>query len=267
MPTPRVNGSLLPVRTRIQRSYDPNKGMVIRQEFESAGDNLGGIANQCIENGISFDETSSGRRSRISFESSGNTGGGRDINTDTWQLMANELSDDVINHPRARALPAVPDTNSLKNVLAQVKKFQENGTVATLTGDALLLYDLLTHGKDKYPVGQYVLMHTTNVAGSYAANISDLNVESTYSTAALVTEISDTSLWSNPCPARLIYKIQNIEAQIESDTYTLWGWRKLPSKEIMTANNRIEISTEYWLGAWSRLCFAQYGTNAEFGLA
>jgi hypothetical protein len=50
-------------------------------------------------------------------------------------------------------------------------------------------------------------------------------------------------------------KINSIAAPPVVDDL-LWGWRKLPSTETTAANNRVDISTEYWLAAWSKLLYA-----------
>jgi len=268
MPKPRINGSIQPIRTALRQQYDPQRGMVTSQEFESAGDGLNGLANQCLRDGIQFEHTSNGRRSKLRFESSGNTGGGDDVNTDTWQLLCNEASKSILEHPRVLALNQEDenDPNSVKSVKAQVEL--HNAHVALKeplpTGDALLLYNMLVRGVSSYQVGGYVLKHTTNVAGSYASNIADVNVEKVYSIPALVREITDQTLWAKPCPPRLVYKIENLDVQIHTNDDVLWGWRKLPSQETMSANNRIDISTEYWLAAWTRLVFEPYGDSAEF---
>lgn len=268
MPRPIINGSREPVRTSIRYSYDPQKGMVTRQEFESAGDGLGGLANQCVRDGIQFEHVANGRRSKLSFESSGNTGGGEDINADNWQLLCNETSKSIFEHKRVLDLAQTDptDPNSVSSVKAQVELHEKNRALKEPlpTGDALLLYNMLIKGVSSYQVGGYVLKHTTNVAGGYAANIADINVEKVYSIPALVREISDVTLWTKPCPPRLIYKIQNLEVQIATNEDLLWGWRKLPAQETLAANNRIDISTEYWLAGWTRLVFEPFGPSEEF---
>jgi len=268
MPRPIINGSREPIRTSIRYSYDPQKGMVTRHEYESAGDGLSGIANQCLQDGIQFEHTANGRRSKLSFESSGNAGEGGDVNADNWQLLCNENSKSIFEHPRVLALVQTDrnNPNSVSSVKDQVKRHDANEPLKTplQTGDALLLYNMLIRGVSSYQVGGYVLKHTTNVAGNYAANIADIGVEKVYSTPALIREISNVTLWTKPCPARLIYKIQNLDVQIPTNEDLIWGWRKLPAQETMAANNRIDISTEYWLGGCTRLVFEPQGPLEEF---
>ncbi|MGN6552317.1 MAG: hypothetical protein ACTHLW_01090 [Verrucomicrobiota bacterium] len=111
-------------------------------------------------------------------------------------------------------------------------------------------------GQDAYASPQYVLRHTTNCSANSTNNISDINVDRLYTTSQLISEASDATLWIQPIPTRLKNKILTIPTQSAAPTessYYLWSWRKLPSTETLTANNRIEINTEYVLDLWSTL--------------
>ena len=111
------------------------------------------------------------------------------------------------------------------------------------------LAELLLAGTTHYAFGQWVLRHTTNVSNAFAANIADLNVERCYTTFQLLTEVQNPSLWTFPMPARMAYKLNAIAAPASQADYQ-WGWRKLASPETTSANNRLEITTEYWLAQW-----------------
>lgn len=257
MPTPISNGTREPILKRRSSSYDPKTGLVETHEYEGSGDSLNGLAAECIANKTPFTMTSSGRVSTISFSSPSNIGGGPELTPDGWQLLANELSVPISTHPKILALPET-GPNSWSNAKTQAD-LHENGKTVKLTGmsgDSLFLYNELIRGTTHYPRGQYVLKHTTNVSNAYSANIADSRVEFVYTTAELVEEISDITLWTDPCPGRLILKIEAMEVQVPDSKFSVWGWRKLPSQETAAANNRIDISTEYWLGPHSRLLHA-----------
>ena len=277
MPYPRINGSISPVFMGSSTSYDPQKGIVISEEWRCAGDGLDGKANECRVNNIPFELSRNGRISVLKLEHSGKNF----INADSWQLLCNENQNDLSRHKNVIALAQgatsadYTDVNSRVYIRQLAKDYlagEDEGAVIPAEDlptapNALLLYNMLKNKVSTYSVGGYVLRHTTNVGSDYAANVADSYVEYVYSTAKLVAEITNEDSWDRPCPDRLVYKINNIERQIESSVDLLWGWRKLPSQEVSTANNRIDITTEYWLAGWNRLVYEKYGSDEEFNLA
>jgi len=255
---PRINGTLQPVRTSLRSNYDPTKGITVTQEFESAGDGLGGLANEFFRNRIQYEHHINPRKSKLLATASGAEAGFPELTLDRWELLANENQKDIKEHPAVIAI--ANGDPSLADVLQAVSDYNENigGTDPHWFTDddtASLLFRLLIHGVTSYALGQYVLRHTTNVSNAYDANVADLGVESVYSTSALISEISDSGFWLFPCPGRLIAKIERIEVQ-DRNADLNWGWRKLPSTETTAANNRIDITTEYWLAGWSKLVYA-----------
>jgi hypothetical protein len=255
---PIINGSLQPIRTSLRATFDPSKGITVTQDYESAGDNLGGLAQQCLASKMQYDHTPNQRRSKLVFSATGPAAGFGEVAIDTWQLLANEQQKDIKEHPQVLLMErTVP--YSLAAVLEAVEDYNDFQTIDatwfTDTDIAGRLFRMLIHGVTSYNVGQYVLRHTTNVSNVYDTNVADQNVERIYTTGELVTEICNTGYWLFPCPGRLRRKIEDMEVQT-SDADLLWGWRKLPSTETTAAGNRIDISTEYWLAGWSTLLYS-----------
>lgn len=253
-----INGSLEPIRTQRRSEFDPQKGITVTEEYESGGDNLNGLAQQCLNQKIQYSHTPSPLKSKLIFSSSGPVSGFAEVPVDTWQLLANEVQRDIKEHPNVLAMEsAVP--GSLAEVLQAVEEYNAGGTVDsawfTDSDTAALLFRQLIHGVTSYALGQYVLRHTTNVSNAYNSNVADLGVEFIYTTAQLISEITDPGFWLFPCPGRLEAKINAMEVQVDHADFT-WGWRKLPSTETTAAGNRIDISTEYWLAGWSRLLYS-----------
>ena len=244
----------MPIVTSRRMTYDPLRGLVEVEDVESAGDNLSGVAQSAIDAQQPFEFSHQASRARLSITQT-TTFGGTEVTSDNWQLVGNEITEDIRRHPNIAALG---DT-AIKEVYDTFDSYQRNDGSFTngLTpgSTAMALFDLLKRGTTSYVIGQYVLRHTTNVGNGYSANISDSNVERVYTTAQLVAEISDADLWRFPCPGRLVYKIQNIQPQFTTDSELLWGWRKLPSTETTAANNRVDISTEYVLYGWAKLLY------------
>jgi hypothetical protein len=114
----------------------------------------------------------------------------------------------------------------------------------------------MIHGVTSFPRGQYVLRHTTNISNQYEFALpADDNVEFVYSTAQLLSEVTNSLYWGFPLPPRLETKILSIEIQQASSDDITWGWRKLPSQETTAGGNRIDVSQEYWLGGHSSLIY------------
>jgi hypothetical protein len=255
LPNPKVNGSLAAIRQPTEVSYDPARGLQITQRWESAGDNLSAIATSYQAARISYNLTRSTHKSVLVATAGGGQVGYGEIATDTWQILANEIQKDLLQHNRSLAI----DAAQIREIDRGIRG-DSNGKLLssqlTISGDAVSLYDLLFHDQTHFALGQYVLKHTTNVSNSYGINIADLNVEKIYTTAQLLAEVTNSALWTFPMPGRLQYKISNLPAPIARSGY-LWGWRKLPSTETTAAGNRIDITTEYWLEQWSTY---SYGT-------
>jgi hypothetical protein len=242
----------MPVSKAPEVTYDPQRGQIISQRWESAGDGLGATAALYQANRIQFAWTKSRARSVLVANAGSSQLGFPEVACDTWQILANEIQNDLLEHPDFQAMEAAYP-NTIRYVLRDVDLYKQGlmpGTPAPAAGSmpqSGYLFELLARGATHYSLGQYVLRHSTNVSNQYAANIADVNVERCYTQAQLEAEITNAGLWTFPCPGRLIYKLRAIPVPTAQAHYQ-WGWRKLPSPETTTANNRDEIATEYWLG-------------------
>jgi hypothetical protein len=254
MPNPKINGTLLPVAKAPDIAWDPARGQIISQRWESAGDGLAGIASGYAAARIQYNWTKSPHRSVLVANASSSQLGFPEVSCDTWQILANETQKDVREFPGFQAMEAsYPGT--IGYVVRDVDLYNAGSAPGTPAPDggaapqSGYLFELLMRGATHFALGQYVLRHTTNVSNLYGANIADVNVEQCYTTAQLLAEVQNSSLWFFPMPGRLAYKLQNIPTPT-AQTHYQWGWRKLPSPETTTANNRVEITTEYWLEQW-----------------
>jgi hypothetical protein len=250
----RINGSLAPQSQAPEIVYDPNRGQIITQRWESAGDNLLPIANACIQARMDYRYVRSQHKSSLVANAAASQLGYADVICDVWTIQANEIQKALQEHPGFQAMEAA-HPGTLGYVARDVDLYNQGmapGTPAPDSGampQSGYLFNLLIKGTAHYALGQYVLKHSTNVSNTYSANISDVNVERIYTTEQLLAETTNSGLWTYPLPGRLQYKLQNIPAPAAQTNY-LWSWRKLPSTESTSANNRVEISTEYWLELW-----------------
>jgi hypothetical protein len=254
MPNPRINGTLAAVPKAPDISWDPQRGQIISQRWESAGDGLSGIASGYAAARIQYNWTKSPHKSVLVANASSSQLGFPEVICDTWQILANEIQKDIKEFPGFQAMEAAYP-NTIGYVVRDVALYNQGlapGTpapnVAAMPQSGYLA-ELLVRGATHFALGQYVLRHTTNVGNQYSANIADANIERCYTTAQLLGEVQNSSLWTFPLPGRLAYKLQNITAP-PAQTHYQWGWRKLPSPETTTSNNRVEITTEYWLELW-----------------
>lgn len=241
MPKPIINGTLQPIRQRVRFSYDPSQGLTTTTEYESAGDNCGGLAASLQRAGVAYDLTSSPVRSRLVATQSRNSFI-EETAVERWELLSNQQQFDVRSHPNVVALGT--------DLIKRVKKDAEKSTAIdpNIYGNvnAARLYRLLVHGDTTYLVPQWVLRYTANISNSYQflteANSGFGTIYSNAQAAAAV-------------PAgRMRSTIQSITAPAaDSDLY--WGWLKLNVSEVQTARNRIDVSAEYWLAQWSVLLY------------
>lgn len=243
----KINGTLQPVRQPTKISYDPQRGLLIQIPWESAGNNLSGVAAQYQANRVAYEWEPSELKSRLVATASSGQLGIPDLSTDTWQITGNEIQKSLLENPDVVA--AVP-----ASVRDQIDEAIQKATPETSISPALSTYaskvfDRLRRGATHYALGQYVVRHTTNVSNQFGVNVADFNIERIYTTAQLIAEVTNSNSWTFPMPGRMVYKLQNLVAPTAKTDY-LWGWRKLPSTETTTAGNRVEITTEYWLEQW-----------------
>ena len=254
MPNPRINGTMNAVPQAPEVSFDPQRGQIISQKWQSAGDGLAAVASAYANARIQYQWTKSQHKSVLVASASSSQVGFPEVICDTWQILANEIQKDLKEFPGFQAMEAsYPGTIGYVVRDAQLYLNGESvGFPAPAVGAmpySGYLFDLLIRGTSHYALGQYVLRHTTNVGNLYSANIADSNIERCYTTAQLLAEVQSPTLWTYPLPGRLVYKLQNIPTPVPQSHYQ-WGWRKLPSPETTSATNRIEITTEYWLEQW-----------------
>ena len=130
----------------------------------------------------------SGRKSKLSYTTT-TTPGGVEVPIDTWQVLGNEISEDIKGHP---AIVALNDARTInfQEIQHNVDLFRAstgNYSLPYVPGtQSRVIANLLLHGVTSYVRGQYVLRHTTNVSNRYNVNVADQNIEKVYTTAQLV---------------------------------------------------------------------------------
>jgi hypothetical protein len=247
--TPTIKGTLQPVRKELRIDYDPQRGRTVTEQWESAGAGLNGIAQDCESRGIAYSHVISSAKSKLISSTSGAQAGVPDIPVDTWQLLGNDLQNDVKTHPTFLAL----GRTEVGLIAADAEAVLKNETIDDayyITNDTSgALLNLLVNGQTHYVLGQYVLRHTANVSNEFEGLTSADGELYIYTTSQLLSEIG--SGWAFNCPARLRTKIGNIGVSGTFHSGHMWGWLKKTSTETTSANNRSDISFEYWFGEWN----------------
>lgn len=248
--------------------FDPQRGYVYRATFKSlSAEQCEGIQNDYIQQGCECElETILGVTTLHVVDST------QEFTLDDWQLDGENFTIDLFSHPTLLNLanltsgsdPGESFFGLLRDSLDNHIEPFGNGSVYTTfislgwsVDEATTIakfYTLYLRGSDQYENDMdgsgYVLKHTTNVSNRWQTNIADNNVGQIYSTAELLSEVQDSSLWTNPIPPRLAFKIANFPPPVPQPDY-FWGWRKSRSNEGTAANNRVGIGTNYTLALWS----------------
>lgn len=274
--TPIVNGSLAKQFVSKSIKFDPSSGKTVVTQWVGANDVTKGEAGNALIGyaksletigGVSYELKIEGAKSTLTETASDEASTGSETTIDRWEVLANENMYDIKELSSWASLPTGAD-NLQTAVLKDVRRY-EDGKKPTYdfldednvtswtdqeTATAQSFYNLMTRGVTHYPLHNWVLRHTTNVNADYSRNVADEGVGTIYTTSQLLSEIGNSSYWVYPCPARLRTKIGGI-TEGGAVTGMRWGWLKKPSNESSTANNRIDISTEYVFAQWAILIY------------
>lgn len=273
---PIVNGTPLPLPQNAIYDFDPVRGYIVRQEYDGVSQEaMLSLQQQYVLNGIACRLTFAQGRAKLEIDDST-----QEYTLDSWGLGGEDEAVDVLLHPQVAAdLATAGITYStgiaalqthLQNQDNQATAFGQPGsgsTLAPLIGSlTYYLYPYILAGLTSFKSSAvsdtgYVLRHKTNVSNRYTDNIADYGVGQIYTTAQLLSEVTDSGLWAVPLPIRLAYKVSmlmppNLPSDIAGDW--LIGWFKGRSTEDTAANNRVDIETSYTYGQFERALYSQY---------
>ncbi len=273
MPTPRLSGSTGVHRQSKTWKYDPQSGVTYCENWASFSERAAwALRNAFCQAGVSNDfDIEHGKYILRTQDTRGQ------YFLDTWQLQQNELQVSSLKNPRhfkhptdSRLDGAVPISDNALEDIAAMMNGTGAGTLDQLkealaaAGEtaALRLLERMQRGETHFARSGCVLRHTTNCpAEAQGWNVADTWVDCIYSFDELLAECSDASLWVKPIPTRLAVKLNTLSADLgPAATNYQWGWLKRASTESTAADNRVDISTEYWLDEWSLDVYRQCTT-------
>jgi hypothetical protein len=279
MPATQKIGSILPQSQRTEHDFDPQRGYITRQHFEGISrTEMLALQQQYVANGIAcrLIYPNTGDIAQLEVEDSTQA-----IPIDDWGLDPNDENLSVLLGCPAStaALEAVFGVNTadFRNACAAIAQgisedaspeqaflvpplntLAANGTYGPRMKRIYTLYQSgTTEFKNDGDGSGYVLRHTTNAPNRWTANIADFGVGCIYTTAQLLSEAQNGTLWNYPLPARLAYKILNLRQPASRSNYQV-GWFKCRSREGAVANNRVQITQNYIFGQWSTDLYDPY---------
>ena len=254
-----INGTLLPVKQPDEMDFDPVRGLILTKEFRSAGDNLVGVANLYLNSKTAYHWTRSPVVSKIVATISGGQDGLPDLAQPNWQLLCNEVNKSIFTCKYALDCvygvglsAAYP--NLVGDVQWGVEQIQSNNSqniseetdfYNSLPAEEQPYYKYLVAkllaGQASYAIGQYVLRRTFSISNFYSGTLPD----EAYSECL----ISMAAVASFDMPTPIRWRLSTIPVVTPHAGYG-WGWRQLPSQMTTNAQNRVDVTTEWWLDEW-----------------
>ena len=168
--------------------------------------------------------------------------------------MANGLENNT--SPLGLVTPAaLTDTTgvfSSKNFFDGTKTWTSMSISTDISYAIIRAYQRAMGGQDSFFWDVYSLRHTTNASNRGYSNIADYNVNRIYTQAQFLSEITNGTFWIFPAPIQIISALNTVFTGLgTAPSNYLKGALKGGSSRVTTANNRVNIVTEYKLLNWS----------------
>ncbi len=253
---PTINGNKgQPAPKQTEIDFDPVRGMVVTEHFEGSGDNLTALNQYCVRNRIAFRHSYNSVKSSLVRTFSGAQAGFYDAPQINWELVGNEIQKSIFEHPvTLNALVTYP--NLVKHVRTGYAMLEQGDFDFEFDFRAeqldvgeeetyQTLIDLMQRGQTHYSTGQYVLRRSYTVSNFYNGEIPSGGYQGVVDTGSII---------NSTMPPVMVTMLQSIPVPANHDHYR-WGWRALPSRMVTTAQNRVEISTEWWFEEWSNILY------------
>ncbi len=259
MASQELRGTLTPLCQKVVERWSSTSGLETETEWKSfSGPQIRQFCSLYAAAGCDYEYVSQfGVHTLVARRP--NSNGQSEVTIDTWEIGVNKNIVSSLRNPRnITNIPAgyleligraIKDGSTIEAARTALEADTGDTYAAGIDDNAyaVRLYQRMMKGDDSFNFYSYVLRHTTNVSNRYSVNVSDENVNCYYSTAGLLSE-TQSGVWVYPLPGRLRYKILNIPVPHDIPSNYFWGWLKSSSPESTTANNRVNIVTEYELG-------------------
>lgn len=166
-----------------------------------------------------------------------------------WEILGNEIQKSIFESGIALSAEA-----SFPGLLQDVREGWagiqsgdgDDDIIAGLSGDELTYYNtligFLKRGQTHFAAGQYVAKLTTSISNFFNGDVFLGSAENIWSTESLL---------SIGQPSVISQVISSVGNGPTAHAGYAWGWRQLPPRVATGAQNRYEVSVEWWFEEWS----------------
>jgi hypothetical protein len=263
---PPAVGYEFPLAQSVEFDYDPSRGYVTNIDFDSVSQEaMLALQQKYVNSGIACRLKYAEGRAKLTINDST-----QEYTLDSWEIGGKdeELSPLLSPIIYAELLSTGNPVACIDAIRAGLDQDTDTASLFAAAPFATFdvpnteaLYPLMKQGLTGYENSTdgegYVLQHRTNVSNRYQVNVADFGTGSIYSTAQLLSEVTDSGLWIFPLPGRLQFKIANLVQPPAREGWIV-GWFKGRSEEHTAANNRVDIVTEYIFGQFATCLYSFY---------
>ena len=251
--------------------WSPTNGWTFDQDFRglslAAMQNLANLyGNAGIEYELTYQNGISTLRTR---DTTGN------ITIDVWEITASRISLSIFGNPQIIANVTANDlavigkayvggfttladaVSALNSTTPPPGTLYTEPNLTTASAQTVWLWKKVSQDQEAtYFADQYSLRHTTNASNRGYYNVADANVNRIYTQSQFYSEITNGGYWIFPAPNEIIGALNTVFNGLGSAAagYTN-GALKGGASRVTTANNRVNIVTEYLIG---QICNYQY---------
>lgn len=225
-----------------KRHFDPSRGPVdtiiyegTHEDVQAAEASIAG-ANLIYE----CDYTLGTPKARFTISTPDfvdNTGGDGLIST-VYEMPTSPANRSGYEHPKSLGISAA----NLRTIKDSLKR---NAAPSGLTGNASTLYSHMLNGQESFMSFNAVFRVVHTITRIATVNVSFTDVGRVYSNAALINETGASGVYN----AAIINAFANYPFSAPSG-FTL-GWLKAAPSFATVAGNRVAVSIEWYLEAWS----------------
>lgn len=218
------------------------------------------LANDFGSNGIEYEITyQNGIATMRTVDTTGN------VTIDVWEITVSRKSSSVFASPVVKANVSDNDWHVLaymyvKEIIDPTEAVKQLNNTTPKPTTAYTVPDIITpsatqrlfsktmtaNDSDAFFQDEYSLRHTTNASNRGYYNVANINVNCIYTQAQFYSEITNGNYWIFPAPVEILGDLSSIFNSLgTAPANFINGALKGGSSRVTTANNRVNIITEY----------------------
>ena len=269
MPTPIYTGNTYPAQQRYVEKWSPVTGYHRSFELEGhSAEHARAVMSQYINSGYEVTLTLLPDVAQLEIQEVSGAGDPNGTPTlDVWQIAQSDENKSNLENPNnVSALLDQHDKRKLRQALSSQESNWDTvySRLHDTANEAALerLYTRMLNGATQYVMSRYILKHTTNAPIYHAGiNISDINVDRIYTFDQVLDETQSGSYWLLPLPPAFATTLGHVNTYLTpyDASYYQRGALKRGANRVTNANQRQDITTEYWFGQWNYEDYLFYG--------